>query len=100
MRGKLGGPLRLIRSVRGEGTLLWGASGSRPVSYAFDLYSQGQMRTASGDVRGDLALLVERVPANVRLRLADGAEAPVSLSEIEEDTASIELIEPFPASLT
>ena len=60
MRGNLGGPLRLLRSMRGQGTLLWGANGSRPVAYAIDVYGQGQMRTASGDVRGDLAALVSR----------------------------------------
>jgi hypothetical protein len=97
MRGNLGGPLRLLHTLRGDGTLLWGANGQRPVAYAIDVYGQGQMRTASGDVRGDLAALVSRSPANVRLRFADGFEAPVALSEIEVDTATIELQGPPPA---
>jgi hypothetical protein len=98
MRGNLGGPLRLLRSMRGQGTLLWGANGSRPVAYAIDVYGQGQMRTASGDVRGDLAALVSRLPANVRLRLEDGTEAPAALNDIEADTATVELQGPAPGA--
>jgi hypothetical protein len=97
MRGNLGGPLRLLHSLRGEGTLLWGTNGKRPVSYAIDVYGQGQMRSASGDVRGDLANLVSRSPANVRLRFADGVEAPVALTDVQPDVATVELSGPLPA---
>jgi hypothetical protein len=97
MRGNLGGPLRLLHSLRGEGTLLWGTNGKRPVAYAIDVYGQGQMRSASGDVRGDLANLVSRSPANVRLRFADGAEVPVALTDVQADAATIELNGPAPA---
>jgi len=93
----VGGRLRLIGTLRGQGTLLWGKSGSRGVSYALDLYGQGPMRSGNGDVRGDLALLVERVPANVRLRLEDGVEVEISLSDIEAETAVIELRGDVPA---
>jgi hypothetical protein len=98
MRGNLGGPLRLLRSMRGQGTLLWGANGSRAVTYAIDVYGQGQMRTASGDVRGDLAALVSRSPANVRLRFEDGTEVPAALNDIEADTATVELQGPAPGA--
>ena len=97
MRGNLGGPLRLLHTLRGDGTLLWGANGRRPVAYAIDVYGQGQMRTASGDVRGDLANLVSRSPANVRLRFADGVEVRAALNDIGTDTATIELQGPTPA---
>jgi hypothetical protein len=97
MRGNLGGPLRLLHSLRGEGTLLWGTNGKRPVAYAIDVYGQGQMRSASGDVRGDLANLVSRSPANVRLRFADGVEVPVALTDVQPDAATIELNGPAPA---
>ena len=83
--------MRLLRTLRGQGTLLWGAKGSRPVTYAVDVYGQGQMRTASGDVRGDLTALVSRSPANLRLRFEDGAEAAVALNDIEADSATVEL---------
>lgn len=91
MRANQSGPLRLVGSLRGEGTLLWGSSGARPVTYSIDVYSQGQMRTGNGEVSGGLSNLVGRSPANVRLRLADGAEVGVALSEIEADRAMIEL---------
>jgi hypothetical protein len=96
MHAKHHGAVRLIRSIRGEGTLLWGAQGARAVTYAIDVFRQGQMSTASGDVRGDLANLVSRVPANVRLRFADGAEVSASLADIEADGAMIELLGPAP----
>ncbi|HZZ89730.1 MAG TPA: hypothetical protein VFE13_15490 [Caulobacteraceae bacterium] len=97
MRNSFGGPLKLLGSLRGEGELLWGASGSRPVTYAIDVYSQGSARTASGDVRGDLAVLVARAPANLRLRFSDGTESPVSLGDVEADTATVELLGPAPS---
>jgi hypothetical protein len=98
MRASHTGPLRLIRSIRGEGTLLWAAASARPVAYAIDLYSQGQMRSGNGEVRGTLSSLVGRNPANVRLRLADGVEIPVELTEIEPDRAMIDLVAPVTLS--
>jgi len=83
--------------MRGEGALLWGKAGSRRVSYAVDLYSQGQMRSGNGDVRGDLAALVSRAPANVRLRLEDGVEVGVSLSDIGAESAVVELLGAIPS---
>jgi hypothetical protein len=90
--------MRLVRSIRGEGTLLWGVNGTRAVTYAIDVFRQGQMSTASGDVRGDLSSLVSRVPANVRLRFSDGEEVAVALSDIEADAAMIELRGPAPSA--
>ena len=88
---RVGRPLRLIGTLRGEGVLLWGKSASRPVSYAVDLYREGELQSANGDVRGDLTGLVDRVPVNVRLRLHDGVEVDVLLSDIEAEAAAIEL---------
>ena len=51
----------------------------------------------TGCRRDVLAVLVSRSPANVRLRFADGAETPVALTEIDTDTATIELQGPAPA---
>jgi hypothetical protein len=79
---------------------LWGDAGSRPVSYAIDLYSQGEHHSGSGDVRGDLAALVGRSPTNVRLRLADGIVVSVALADIETDGATIELVAPVPSPAT
>jgi hypothetical protein len=64
------------------------------VTYAVDLYSQGQMQTGNGEVCGGLSSLVGRSPTNLRLRLADGVEVPVALTEIEPDRAMVELLGP------
>jgi hypothetical protein len=98
MRSTVTGPLRLIRSIRGEGTLLWAASSSQAVSYAIDLYRQGQVLSGNGDIRGSLAGLVGRNPPNVRLRLVGGVEVGIALMDIEADEAIFELVEP-PLSL-
>ena len=98
MRATVTGPIRLIRSIRGEGTLLWAASSSQTVSYAIDLYRQGQLLSGNGDVRGSLASLVGRNPPNVRLRLADDLEVGIALTDIEADRAMFDLLE-APTSL-
>jgi hypothetical protein len=92
--------MRLIRSIRGEGTLLWAASSGRTVSYAIDLYRQGQMLSGNGDLRGSLASLVGRNPPNVRLRLADGLEVGIALTDIEADRAMFDLLGPPPSLAT
>ncbi|HEY1435778.1 MAG TPA: hypothetical protein VGG65_10400 [Thermoanaerobaculia bacterium] len=94
-----GGPLRLVKSLRGEGTLMWGRGSAREVSYSIDLYGQGPLLSGDGDVRGNLADLVGRSPANVRLRLASGHEAPITLCGIEADSASIDLVKPASPAL-
>ena len=97
MRRSVSGPLRLTTTLRGEGALLWGKSGSLPVTYAVDVYRQGPGHVANGDVRGDLNRLAGRVPADVRLRLATGEEVRVLLSDIEPDLASVEFQDQPPA---
>jgi hypothetical protein len=94
-RGR-GGPLRLLKSLRGDGTLMWGRRATRPVTYSIDLYGQGQLLSGDGDVTGDLTDLVGRAPANARLRIASGQEAPIAFRDIEADSASIELVHPVP----
>ena len=98
MNRSRGGPLRLLKSLRGDGTLMWGRSATRNVAYAIDLYGQGPMLSGDGEVRGDLADLVDRVPANLRLRLASGREVPIALAGIEADSASLDLVNPAPAT--
>jgi hypothetical protein len=97
-RGR-GGPLRLLRSLRGDGTLMWGRGATRAVAYSIDLYGQGQYLSGDGEVVGDLADLVGRAPSNPRLRLASGEEAALIFRGIAADGASIELLRPVPAAL-
>jgi len=93
-----GGPLRLLKSLRGDGTLMWGRRSARDVAYAIDLYGQGPLLSGDGEVRGDLSDLVDRAPANVRLRLASGRETEIALCGIEADSASIDLVKPDAAA--
>lgn len=96
MHNKRGGHLRLVRSLRDEGSLLWGKRGERAVTYAVNLYRQGELLTANGEVSGDLATLVGRTPADVRLRFADGTVLPVALTDVEPDSATVEILQPVP----
>jgi hypothetical protein len=92
-----GGPLRLVKSLRGDGTLMWGRQANRPVSYSIDVYAQGTLMSGDGDVRGELVDLVGKTPVNLRLRLADGEEVRIMFRDISADVASIELLDPAPA---
>ncbi len=93
------GPLRLLKTLRGDGALLWGRRSVRSVGYCVDLYGQGRWLSGDGDVRGDLTDLVGRALLNVRLRLSDGQEALIAIRDIEPNSASIELLSPVPSSL-
>jgi hypothetical protein len=100
MRGKgAGGPVRLLKSLRGEGTLVWGRRAARKVSYSIDLYGQGGSLSGDGDVRGAFSDLVGRDPPGVRLRLAGGEEVAIALVDIEAEAASIELLGPVSSAL-
>ena len=92
-RGR-GGPLRLLKSLRGEGKLVWGRRSARAVTYSIDLYGQGAMLSGDGEVQGDLTDLVGKATVGVRLQLASGQEAAINLRGIEADSASIELAHP------
>jgi len=94
-RGR-GGALRLLKSLRGDGTLMWGQRATRAVTYSIDLYGQGQMLSGDGEVLGNLSDLVGRAPSNPRLRLASGQEAALVFRGISADSASIELARPVP----
>ena len=97
MQIRRGGPLRLVKSLRGDGTLMWGRRAARPVSYSIDLYAQGSLLSGDGDVRGEFADLVGRQPADARLRLADGEIYQLVFCDIAADTATIELLRPAPS---
>ena len=70
------------------------------MSYSIDLYRQGRILSGNGDVRGSLTSLVGRNPPNVRLRLANGLEVSVALTDIEADTATFDLLDPPPLLAT
>ena len=89
MRGPRGGPMRLIKTLRGKGELRWGARQKREVSYGIDFYSQGALRSAAGDVRGDLAALADRPRVEARLRLEDGEELQVDRTAVAISVAHV-----------
>jgi len=97
-RSYRGGPLRLVKSLRGEGLLMWGRRASRRVAYRIDVYRQGLLLSGDGELSGEFSELVGRSPPNARLRLAGGQELPVGLLDIGADAASVELLSP-PASI-
>jgi hypothetical protein len=89
-----GGPLRLLKSLRGDGTLMWGRNAHRAVSYCIDLYGQGAFLSGDGDIRGDLADLVGKAPANLRLRTAGGEDFRLVFHDVGANMASVELLSP------
>lgn len=92
-----GGPLRLLKSLRGDGMLMWGVRARRRVAYRIDVYRQGILLSGDGEVSGELSELVGRSPANPRLRLSGGQEVAVGFLDIGADAASIELVGSLPS---
>jgi hypothetical protein len=94
MQSTRGGRLRLVKSLRGDGALMWGRQATRPVSYSIDLYAQGHFTSGDGDVRGEFRDLVGKTPMNLRLRLAGGEEVRIIFRDVGVEVASIELLSP------
>jgi hypothetical protein len=89
-----GGPVKLQRSLRGDGVLTLGER-KLPVSYQIDLFRQGtRPLTASGVVEGDLGLEEDGEHAGL-LRLAEGVELEVTLEAEDEDGAAVWVIDPL-----
>src|SRR5437867_2828456 len=82
--------LTLLDSLRGEGALTW-AGGSAKVAYEISIFLQRGEPSSTGSVDGDLRRLVAR-PGDGRftLRMADGQEIAVTLSDIEDDGAALD----------
>jgi hypothetical protein len=93
-RGKR--PLKYLRAMRGEG-LLQAAGREAPVSYQLDVYSDGERTIGNGSVDGDFAGLAEGLEGGAaRLTLDDGVQLAVTLDNVEDDGADIEI--QFPAA--
>jgi len=97
-----GAATKLLGTLRGSGTLI-GGPGPVAVSYSLDVYESRQMRSGNGTLDGDFAAMVppEDAPEPAeddapvaepayRLRLSDGGELGVSLTNIEADGAEFE----------
>ena len=83
--------LKLLGSLRGEGALV-SADRLIPASYELDLYARAATRTASGHLEGDFSAIAElEDPApSWRLRLSDGAEIEIDLTDLDAGAAEFE----------
>ena len=90
------GPMKLQGSLRGAGVLVAGGA-ERPVAYQMDLYSSGERRFGSGDLDGDLRGLADAEDKAAILRLTDGFEVAVELTDIEDDGAAFQASGDLPA---
>ena len=88
--------LKLLTTLRGEGALVW-SGGSIVATYELDVFARGPVRSASGQIEGDLSALVERPAADdgepsagCRLQLDDGREIAIDLVSLEAEGADFE----------
>lgn len=94
-KGQDRGPLRHLGSLRGAGTLIW-SGGSAAVDYELDMFSRGANQSASGNLEGDLSVLLEQAPEDsplpheVYLRLDDGREGRIDLVALEAESAEFD----------
>ena len=83
--------LKLLASLRGEGVLV-SADRAIPASYELDLYARGAVRTASGHLEGDFSAIaeVEDETSAWRLRMSDGVEIEIDLTDLDGEAAEFE----------
>jgi hypothetical protein len=95
-----GGKLKLMGSLRGAG-LLTLADQSIPAAYELDIYARsGATRSASGHLEGAFAALVDGEARTGRLRLSDGVEFDIELTDLESDLAEFETRGDLPAAVS
>ena len=86
-----GGPLKLITTLRGSGSLL--ASARRtPVTYQIELYRRGQAELASGEAAGEMSPR-QAGALTATLRLETGQDVGVTIREMAADVASFDVNE-------
>ena len=86
-----GGPLKLIGTLRGDGSLL-AAARRVAVTYQIELYRRGTMALASGEVSGDMSSRMAQANTGT-LRLETGETVNVTLREVAADMAAFDLDE-------
>jgi len=94
-RGKSRDRLKFLGTRRGDGVLLY-APHSIPVTYELDVFSLGDTRSVRGALRGDFTAVLsgdaDGGPATrqARVRLDDGREIDIDLTEMEDVFADFE----------
>ena len=92
--------LKLVGSLRGEGLLVL-ADGAIPARYELDIYARGGgARSASGHLEGDFAGFADGDAPAARLRLSDGVEFEIDLTDLEPDLAEFETRGDLPAAVS
>jgi hypothetical protein len=82
-------PLKLTRTLRGHGRL-FAAAGEAEVDYVIDVYEGRNQQSGSGELEGGLEGFGDESPTSARLRLEDGGELQVTLSDVGPEGATIE----------
>lgn len=91
MRANRWSTLRLLGTLRGEGVLI-GLGAETAVRYQIELFKRGAQETAAGEVeRLQGSLRGEPCPA--RLRLSDGVEIAIALTDVRADVATFDVDE-------
>ncbi len=81
--------LTLLDTLRGQGVLSW-TGGKAPVAYEISIFLQRGEASSTGAVDGDLKRLLARGgDGPFSLKLADGRQIPVNLSDIEDEGATL-----------
>ena len=87
-----GAKLKLLGSLRGEGQLIL-PDRTVPALYELDIYARGATRTASGHLEGAFAAFHDPeadLDLAGRLRLDDGREIEIDLTELDAEAADFE----------
>jgi hypothetical protein len=81
--------LTLLDTLRGQGVLQW-KGGKTPVAYEISIFLQRGEPSSTGSVDGDLKRAAT-LPSDTRftLKLADGRDIDVTLTDIETDYAAL-----------
>jgi hypothetical protein len=88
-------PVKFDGSLRGTGLLIWRGR-QFSVSYQLDVFRSDTVRIGSGTLDGDLAPLAGEPAEGALLKLSDGFEVQVTLSEADDHGAIFEAAEPLP----
>lgn len=84
--------MKLLGALRGEGVLM-AANLTIPAHYELDVYARGATQTASGHLEGEFSGFPDLEPdagLTGRLRLEDGREIEIDLTDLDAEAADFE----------
>ncbi|MDR3507526.1 MAG: hypothetical protein P4L64_06470 [Caulobacteraceae bacterium] len=95
-KGRDRSPLKHLGALRGAGMLTWSGGGAGlAAEYELDVYERGAVRTVTGSLEGDFSTLLGEdgealALTSLRLRLEDGRQLTVELTDIDPSTAGFD----------